>query len=68
MGQRLDRIPQRPQETLGDNRYVYYLDCGKGLTSVHLCKNLESCTEFTIIPQIMLKIYLGAHSTTWVVC
>ena len=36
MGHRLDgRIPKRPQETLGDNRYVYHLDCGKGLTGVH---------------------------------
>ena len=54
MGQRLDgRIPTRPQETLTDNRYVYHLDCAK---------NLESCTEFTIIPQIRLLNILGSTS------
>lgn len=54
---------------MGDDGYVYYLDGGKGITGVYLCKNLANCIEFTIITQIrLLKIYLGAHSTTWVVC
>ena len=33
--------------------YVYHLDCAK---------NLESCTEFTIIPQIRLLNILGSTS------
>ena len=33
------------KETFGGDRYVYYLVCGDGNTSVYICPNSQNCTH-----------------------
>lgn len=38
------RLTEPHEDASGGEEYIYHLDCGDGLTEVHLCQNLLNCT------------------------
>lgn len=49
---------KRHEDTLGDNKYVHYLDCDDGFTGIYMCQNI---ILYTLNKWLLLHAKLYLH-------